>query len=82
VGSSASLNFSGTSFALLYTAHQNHGQVDVYIDGIYAGTVDQYSAYPRWQMRWNSLPLADGDHTVTLIHSSGRFVVLDGFIIE
>jgi hypothetical protein len=86
VGDSASFKFSGSQVSFLTETSQDRGSIDVYIDGTksilnvtaYAPTstiVGQKSVY-------TSPKLAPGAHTIKVVQASGRFMVVDGFIVD
>jgi hypothetical protein len=69
VGSSVTMNFTGQSFSILYTANSTFGKLDVFVDGALVGTIDQYAASREMQKKWN-LPIAltVGTHSLKLVH--------------
>ena len=46
-GASASISFNGTGIKLIMTKNSNLGIAGIYQDGVYSGTVDQYSPTVR-----------------------------------
>ena len=46
-GASASISFNGTGIKLIMTKNSNLGIAGIYQDGVYSGTVDQYSPAVR-----------------------------------
>jgi hypothetical protein len=84
-GSSLSYTLDGRSVALVSTIGPGHGQVRVYVDGVYTATVDTVATTTAdrrivWTHRWASA----GWHTVRLVvvGTSGRpRVDLDAFVV-
>jgi hypothetical protein len=69
-GSYAELTFEGSQFALTFTRNTNRGSIDVYIDGVYADTIDASGAL-AWQSTWTSADLGNGTYTVRFEYASG-----------
>ena len=69
--------FTGTQFVLTYKADQPGGLMDVYIDGYYDSTIDQYSPLPDYDRTYTSPILAAGPHSVRLIHTTPIQVTID-----
>ena len=66
--SSATLNFTGQSVSVLYTAGKNFGNLDVYIDDQKITTINQSSNQNLFQQRWDSQGLLPaGTHRLKLI---------------
>ncbi|MBC7876688.1 MAG: right-handed parallel beta-helix repeat-containing protein [Anaerolineales bacterium] len=83
-GASVTFNFTGQSFSVLYTANKGMSNIDVYIDGLLVGTINEKNATWAYQKRWN-FPgqLTYGNHTLKLVFvgkavgtSSGSFDAL------
>ncbi len=47
------------------------GIVDVYVDGINVGSVNQYSADWSWQTTWLSDLFPAGDHSLHIVYAGG-----------
>ncbi|RPJ28823.1 MAG: fibronectin type III domain-containing protein [Chloroflexi bacterium] len=79
IGKYAEFTFTGSQFDVLYTANTNRGKVNVFVNGIPIGTMDQYSPTKVLQARWPSRDLGPGDHTVKLVHAgpSGSVMNID-----
>jgi len=77
----ATLSFQGNQFILTYTGHTNRGQVEVYVDNVPVGTIDQYSPSLAWQKTWASPILTAGIHTLKLVHANGTYVDIDAIEI-
>jgi hypothetical protein len=81
-GSYIALAFQGNQFIVTYTGYPNRGQMDVVVDNITIGTIDQYEPTLNWQRIWISPILANsGPHTLKLVHASGGYVDLDAIQI-
>jgi len=68
IGSSATLNFSGQSFSVLFTTGKNFGTLEVYIDNQQVAALDQKTSQLHFQRRWDfkgSLPA--GMHELKLV---------------
>jgi hypothetical protein len=63
-GSLARFWFSGTRFQLIFLRDTGYGKLDVYVDGIKIGTINQYFAVADWLSSWTSPILAFGNHVV------------------
>lgn len=83
----AQLTFTGTSIKWIGPKNVDLGQTDVYIDGVYDSTVDQYAtAWLKQQALFSKTGLASGSHTIKLVvknaknaSSTGYYVALDAF---
>lgn len=80
LGSTASFYFTGTQFRLAYWATPNQGLVDVYLDGAYLTTIDQYTPVPH-QRVYVSPVLVNGPHSVQFIQQSLPYINIDGIYI-
>ena len=78
----ATLEFEGSKVILTYTSYNNRGLMDVYIDNVKVGTIDQYSNNPKWQQTWSSANLTNGTHTVKFVHATGAYVGIDAIEIQ
>ena len=81
IGSTASFTFDGDSITLKYTGYTTRGTVDIYIDGGYVTTLDQYSSSLLWQQEWSSGSLGSGIHTISFEHVGGANVGIDALIV-
>ena len=80
LGSTASFFFTGTQFRLAYWATASQGLVDVYLDGAYLTTIDQYT--PAAHQRVFASPvLFNGPHSVQFIQQSLPYINIDGIYI-
>jgi hypothetical protein len=78
VGDSAQVYFTGRQIKLSYLAGLTAGVVDIYVDGVKVGSVDQNSDAWEWQKTWTSDLLTAGTHSLRLVYVSGGFVSVDG----
>lgn len=77
-GSTATIHFAGNKVSIIYTGLSNRGILNVYIDGILIGSVNEYSATAAFQQRWTSPVLEEsGSHVLELRHASGAVVEID-----
>jgi bacillopeptidase F len=87
-GSTVSFTFVGSSVSWFGSTGQNHGMVDVYIDGVLVqASVDTYSSTATYGRLFSISGLGYGQHTIELVVSSnqnadstGTFVDVDGFL--
>lgn len=85
-GTSVRFTFLGTKVAWIGPRSGAYGYAEVWIDGIYRGTVSQYGPL-GWRYRvWESGTLADGVHTIEIrplgtkqTASTGTNIVVDAF---
>jgi predicted 3-demethylubiquinone-9 3-methyltransferase (glyoxalase superfamily) len=67
-GSSVTLNFTGQSFSILYKSGPEYRTLDVYIDDVLVGNINQRSWRQAFQQRWDYPgQLAPGPHTLKLV---------------
>jgi hypothetical protein len=67
-GSIVTLNFTGQSFTILYKSGREYRTIDVYVDGILVGSINETGWRQAFQQRWD-FPgqLATGPHTLKLV---------------
>jgi hypothetical protein len=71
VGSSVTFTFTGTKFSIIYKTGPVFGKMDVYVDGILVGTINQYTGSALFQQKWSySGTLATGTHMVKMVFAS------------
>jgi hypothetical protein len=80
VGNSASFVFNGTGFTLVYAKASTYGSLDVYVDGVFVGTVNQ-NGTTAWQVTQTFNGLASGQHTVQFFHATSGTVNVDAITI-
>ncbi len=85
VGASAQLGFTGQSFSIIYTAQPGGGNMDVYVDDQFVGTINQMTSNIRFQQQWD-FPgqLAAGAHTLKLVFTgpAPSMATLDAVIVR
>jgi hypothetical protein len=82
VGFSATYAFTGRGIAVLMSRDPTYGQVKLYLDGTYLGTVDTNATTRGYRYVAYAKAFTAGSHTlkVVVVGTSGRpRVVLDGF---
>lgn len=83
IGSSARMTFRGDSISVIYRGYPKiFGKLGVSIDGVNVGTISQYTTKQRKQLRWNSANLGMGEHTIVLTHLWGKYVTVDGIVVN
>ena len=67
-GSFVTLPFTGQSFSIIYKGGITYSKLDVYIDGVLVGTLDEKLSAAAYQKRWDySGQFALGQHTLKLV---------------
>ncbi|MBL7944117.1 MAG: DNRLRE domain-containing protein, partial [Flavobacteriales bacterium] len=85
---SVTFTFSGTSFSLLYTGGPAFRSMDVYVDDLLVGKIDQKTDSQTYQLRWDYTgQLEFGPHILKLVFStddttSGTTGSIDAVIIR
>ena len=51
--------------------------MDVYVDGVKVGSIDQNNSLGGWQTSWTSDLFPAGDHSLRLVYASGGFTNID-----
>jgi hypothetical protein len=84
---SAVFHFDGTGFILTFQRNSGLGKLDVYIDGVKMGRINQYAPSSQWQWTWDSIvylgPLAQtpvyapNDYHVVEFRRIGTRVTID-----
>ncbi|MFZ5856462.1 MAG: fibronectin type III domain-containing protein [Chloroflexota bacterium] len=77
IGDTASIYFTGDQFVYTYLTGPVNGLVDVYIDGVYTTTINQYSFFPDNNVYYTSPILADGPHYVQFVHMTQVQMTVD-----
>jgi hypothetical protein len=71
VGSSVTFSFTGQKFTIIYKTGPVFGKMDVNVDGIPVGTINQNTGSPLFQQKWSySGTLATGTHQLKLVFAS------------
>ena len=85
-GASVTLDFTGQSFSVLYKSGRMYRNLDVYVDGVKIGTINENSRTQAFQQRWDyDGQLSPGTHTLKLVFvAQGNRTrgSLDAIIIE
>jgi hypothetical protein len=64
----ATLAFTGQSFSIIYKGGVTFGKLDVYVDGVLVGTLNQKLTTTTYQSRWDYPgQLAYGNHILKLV---------------
>jgi hypothetical protein len=67
-GSSATFTFEGQSFSVLYTGGPAFRSMDVYIDDVLVGSINQKTGSRTYQLRWDYTgQLEPGSHVLKLV---------------
>ncbi|MNW49197.1 Cellulosome-anchoring protein precursor [compost metagenome] len=75
--------FKGTGIQYITEIDPSQGEVDVYLDGAFAGTVDTHAdARQPMQAVYSVSGLSDSLHTLKLVKKSGRFMLLDALKVQ
>ncbi|MCA1900337.1 MAG: DUF1565 domain-containing protein [Chloroflexi bacterium] len=78
----ALFSFNGTSFTLSYTLDPSFGGVEIYVDDVLAGTVNQ-NGDPAFQQKWDlPAPLAQGSHTLKLVFAENGVGSVDAVTVR
>jgi hypothetical protein len=67
-GSYVTFAFTGQSFSILYKGGPSYRKMDVYVDNVLVGAINEKSS-GAFQSRWDypGQPLASGSHTLKLV---------------
>jgi hypothetical protein len=76
IDDSASFFFTGDQFVFTYITGPASGLMDVYIDGVYETTIDQYTYFPH-SFYYTSPILTYGPHLVRFVHMTQPQVTVD-----
>ncbi|HSK88165.1 MAG TPA: hypothetical protein VK880_07415, partial [Anaerolineales bacterium] len=67
-GSFVMFPIMGQSFSIIYKGGVTYGRLDIYVDEILVGTLDQKMSAASYQQRWDYPgQLAPGNHTLKLV---------------
>jgi len=67
-GAFVTFSFSGQSFSILYLSGNSYRDMDVYLDGVLVGTIDQKGGRSESLSRWDYPgQLAQGNHSLKLV---------------
>ena len=82
-GSTAQFTFTGEYVTVIYRGYPSaFGDMEVKIDGVLKGTINQSTPAQTFQNKWSSGILTNGTHTITLTHKTGPYVSLDGITVS
>jgi len=71
-GSFATFTFTGQSFSILYKGGPAFRKIDVYVDGLLVGTINEKGKTSTFQKRWGYPgTLTAGSHTLKLVFVTG-----------
>ncbi|MFE9045718.1 hypothetical protein ACFYOG_33045 [Streptomyces sp. NPDC007818] len=81
-GDSVSYTFTGTGIDVISETNADEGTADVYIDGTRIQSIDASNTTRLSQQVIASVTdLPKGQHTVTMVKTSGEFMLVDGFTV-
>ena len=83
--SSATLDLTGGSFNILYTAARDLGRMDIYLDDALIASIDEGSSTLHFQQHWDySGTLTSGVHQLKLVPAgqSKAEITLDAVIVR
>ncbi len=85
---SAELTFRGTGVTWVTIRRRDQGRAELYVDGVYVRTVDNYAAEPAFGVERSITGLADGIHTLRIVvlgdarpAATGALVSVDRFVV-
>jgi hypothetical protein len=85
-GASVSFPFTGQSFSVIYKGGPSYRTIDVYVDDVLVGTIDERHSNSTYKARWDYPdPLSPGQHTLKLVFvttSSSSNGSLDAVIVR
>ncbi|QGQ99716.1 DUF4185 domain-containing protein [Paenibacillus psychroresistens] len=89
-GAYAQYTFTGTGIQWIGARSNDHGKVDIYIDGVFNSTLDTYSStFDKQQTLFSIAGLASGSHTIKIqlrsdknASSSNYYTDVDAFIVS
>jgi hypothetical protein len=87
-GSHVTFPFTGQSFSVIYKGGQAFQKMDVYVDNIWVGAIDQRASGSGFQLRWDYPGLlSPGTHSLKLVFvaattSDGANGSLDAVIVR
>jgi hypothetical protein len=84
-GDSVAYTFNGTGISYITEKSLDEGTVDVYVDGVYEGSVNAYEAGTHnqgGQVLFSTTNLARGQHTLKLVKTSGQYMLVDALTVQ
>ena len=82
INDKAKIVFTGRQVQLVFTGYKNSGKVKIVIDGKTTKYINLGLKKQAWQRVWTSPLLSRGRHTITVVHSSGKIMDVDAFIVN
>lgn len=82
---SVTLSFTGQSFSIHYTSGSSYRNMDVYVDGVLVGTIDQKTSLIQYQQSWDYPgQLTPGTHILKLVtrNKNNAYDSLDQVIVR
>jgi hypothetical protein len=81
-GSYLEYTFTGTGIEYVTEREAHEGSVDIYIDGVFQGTIDCYKDMrSALQVLYSKKGMASGPHTIRVVKKDGMFMLLDALRI-
>jgi hypothetical protein len=86
-GSFVTLPFNGQSFSIIYKGGSTYGKINIYVDDVLVGTLNQKLSTATYQKRWDYPgQLSAGNHTLKLVFEAVSSTVnrgsLDAVMIQ
>ncbi|MBP3961249.1 glycoside hydrolase family 27 protein [Paenibacillus sp. DLE-14] len=76
----AQYTFNGTGVELITEKEAGQGDIDIYIDNVFKGTVSTYNATRLTQQSvYRISGLTNGSHTIKVVKKSGTYMLIDAF---
>lgn len=73
LGASVTFTFTGQSFSILYSANSKYGNLDIYVDGVMVGSINQQASQNLYQQRWDYPgQLSSGKHELRMVFSGAQ----------
>ncbi len=77
LGSITRLKVNGSGFDILYRMKSNMGEIEIFVDGISVGKINEYSSVIKYKNVWSYRGLTAGDHEITIKHLTGAYTNFD-----
>jgi len=85
-GSSVTFNFNGRSFSIFYRGGPKFGKMDVHLDGLLIGTINQKTSSNQYNLRWDyPVQFSQGLHTLKMVYvddGTTNYGSLDAVVIR
>ncbi|RKP54507.1 glycoside hydrolase family 27 protein [Cohnella endophytica] len=76
----AQFTFNGTGIELVTEKDSSQGDIDIYVDNAFKGTVNTYNATRQVQQTvYRISGLSNGSHTIKAVKKSGTYMLIDQF---